>query len=262
MRNSATVGLLMAVLGVLTTVPVAAQGGPTERQRVDEAAAGRGRALYARYCINCHGSAAKGGPNGPDLIRSVVVLHDRLGSGIGPALRKSPAAHQSPLTDEQVRDLSHFLHQRVEAIARNRNPTAPINVLTGDPEAGRAYFMGAGTCSSCHSLSGDLAGVGRRFGDPVNLQQRMLFPSLTTSSRKQVEVTVTPESGPAVSGTLVRIDNFNVSLRDESGDVRSFARVAGVKVDVRDPLAAHRELLDRYTDTNIHDLVTYLETLK
>jgi cytochrome c oxidase cbb3-type subunit 3 len=94
------------------------------------------------------------------------------------------------------------------------------------------------------------------------VQQRFLFPSLTPGRGKQVEVTVTPASGPPVSGTLVRIDNFNVSLRDGSGEYRAFARGSGVKVDVRDPLAAHHDLLDRYTDTDIHNVVTYLETLK
>ena len=262
MRNRAMKGLLVAALCVLTAVVLAAQAGPTERQVVDDAAAGRGKSLYALHCINCHGSTAKGGPNGPDLIRSAVVLRDRLGNGIGPALEKSPTTHQVGLTDAQIRDLSHFLHQRVEMTARNRNATGPINVLTGDVEAGRAYFDGAGRCSTCHSRSGDLAGIGKRIAAPVNLQQRFLFPSLTPGGRRQVEVTVTPASGPAVSGTLVRIDDFNVSLRDGSGEYHSFRRVPGVKVDVRDPLAAHHELLDQYTDADIHNLTTYLETMK
>ena len=73
MRNRAMKGLLVAALCVLTAVVLAAQAGPTERQVVDDAAAGRGKSLYALHCINCHGSTAKGGPNGPDLIRSAVV---------------------------------------------------------------------------------------------------------------------------------------------------------------------------------------------
>jgi cytochrome c oxidase cbb3-type subunit 3 len=97
---------------------------------------------------------------------------------------------------------------------------------------------------------------------PVNLQQRFLFPSLTRGGGRQVEVTVTPPTGPAVSGTLVRIDTFNVSLRDAGGEYRAFRRTANVKVEVRDPLAAHHELLDRYTDADMHNLTTYLETLK
>src|SRR5262249_25945566 len=129
---------LLLVAAVLSAAP---QGGPYERQKVDAAAATRGRALYAQHCINCHGSTPKGGEKGPDLIRSVVVLRDRLGNAIGPALKSS--AHQATLSDAQVVDLSHFLHQCVEAIATNRNARGPIDVITGDPEAGRAFFNGA-----------------------------------------------------------------------------------------------------------------------
>jgi mono/diheme cytochrome c family protein len=245
---------VLFLLGVLA----AAQAGPTERQRVDNQAATRGRLVYAEACINCHGSTVKGTENGPDLIRSAVVLRDRLGNGIGPAIQKAP--HTAKLTDAQVVDLSHFIHQRVEAVASNRNARGPINVVTGNAEAGRAYFNGTGKCSSCHSPTGDLAGLATRIARPVDLQQRFLFPRLTPP--RQVEVTVTPKAGPAVSGALTRIDNFSVSLREASGEQRTFSRDPGVKVEVRDPLTAHRALLEEITDTNIHDVVTYLVTLK
>jgi cytochrome c oxidase cbb3-type subunit III len=255
------VGACALALLLLAPVSLAAQGGPVDRRKVDAAASARGRALYAQHCINCHGSTAKGGPNGPDLIRSTAVLRDRLGSAIGPAMRAAAPSHPASLTTAQIVDLSHFLAQRVDAVVRNRTPTAPINVLTGDPAAGRAYFNGAGRCSGCHSPTGDLAGLRSRVADAVTLQQRFLFPTLARSA-KRVEVTVTPLEGPPVSGTLVRIDNFSVSLRDASGDYRGFSRVAGVKVEVRDPLAAHHERLDSYTDEAIHDVVAYLWSLK
>ena len=253
-----SVGLLVAMLGA-GTVSLTAQGGPYQRQVVDVAAAARGRSLYAQHCINCHGSAAKGTERGPDLIRSVVVQRDRLGNGIGPAIRQS-ATHASVLTDAQVVDLSHFLHERVEAIASNRNARGPLHVLTGDPEAGREYFNGAGTCSRCHSATGDLAGIASRISDPVTLQQRFLFPTVRRSRPTQVEVT--RAAGQSVTGTLVRLDDFFVSLTDASGDYQSFTRGPGVTVSVRDPLEAHHDLLDRYTDADMHNLTTYLATLK
>ena len=159
-RLKATILIGAAFLMALAsmTATALAQGGPYERQRVDTAAADRGRALYAKHCINCHGSTAKGTDRGPDLIRSASVLRDRLGNLIGPAI-KPGATHQATLAASEIVDLSHFLHQRVEAIARNRNARGPLPVLTGDPEAGRAYFNGAGRCSTCHSPTGDLAGV-------------------------------------------------------------------------------------------------------
>jgi mono/diheme cytochrome c family protein len=245
---------IAVALFVLTATTAFAQGGPYERQRVDNAAADRGRALYAKHCINCHGSTAKGTDRGPDLIRSAVVLRDRLGNAIGPAI-KPAGAHQATLAAAEIVDLSHFLHQRVEAIASNRNARGPLPVLTGDPEAGRA-------CSTCHSPTGDLAGLATRIPDAANLQQRFLFPALRRGSGKQVDVTVTVAKQPPVTGAVVRIDDFFVSLREPSGEYRAFNRGPGVTVVVNDPLAAHHELLDRYTDEDMHNLTTYLARLK
>jgi mono/diheme cytochrome c family protein len=247
-----------AFVSIAASATLVAQAGPYERQKVDDAAAIRGRAVYAQQCINCHGSTAKGTDRGPDLIRSVVVLRDRLGNGIGPAITPS-RSHQAKLSDAQIVDLSHFLHQRVESIASNRNARAPIDVLTGDPEAGRAYFNGAGTCSTCHSATGDMAGISTRISDPVTLQQRWLFPTLRRSGPRQVDVVA---DGKTMSGALVRLDDFSVSLRDAAGQEHSFDRSPGVKVTVRDPLAAHHALLDRYTDADMHNVTTYLWTLK
>jgi len=253
--------MLNIPINILFLAILALQAGPTDRQRVDDAAAGRGRLLYTQYCINCHGSTAKGGDQGPDLIRSSVVLRDRLGNAIGPAIAKS-SSHQAALSEAQVLDLSHFLHQRVESIASNRNARGPLNVLTGNAEAGRSYFNGAGKCSTCHSPTGDLAGVALRIPDPVNLQQRFLFPILPAGGSKHVEVSVTRGDGVSASGTLVKIDDFNVSLRDSAGTYRTFRRAADVKVEVRDPLAVHHQLLDQYTDADIHNVLAYLVTLK
>jgi len=245
--------------------------GPDDKQIVDSAAAARGKALYSAQCVTCHGPLARGSDNGPDLVRSVTVLHDRYGSTIGPFLHQG---HPAPggtagtsLTDEQIKDLSHFLHQQVDDTLRSGPYSKVLNVLTGDPKAGEAYFMGAGGCNACHSPTGDLAGVAAKY-DPPTLQQRFLFPRTGGFNRgnatppKPVTVTVTVAGGPAVSGVLDQIDDFNVSLRDASGEYRSWKRTPAVKVEKNDPYAAHAELLDKYTDKDIHDMVAYLETLK
>jgi cytochrome c oxidase cbb3-type subunit 3 len=224
---------------------------------VDEAAAQRGRAIYSQRCADCHGAQAKGTDTGPDLMRSPLMMRDRLGSELGPALKTMPG-HDGGLSAAQVTDLTHFLKQQIEATAVNRNPVKPPNVLTGDAGAGRAYFDQ--TCSGCHSVSGDLAGIGKKFADPLDLQQRFLFPRRTKPQR----VTVTPPgvAGEVVRGTLIQIDDFDVSLRDAAGQVRSWKRTAALHVEVEDPLDRHHELLDVYTDRDIHNVVRYLESLK
>src|SRR5438876_3666778 len=72
---------------------------------------------------------------------------------------------------------------------------------------------------------------------------------------------VTLPSGEQIKGPLVRADDFMVSLRDVSGWYRSFSRDR-VKVEVQDPLSAHRELLGKLTQADVHNLFAYLETLK
>ena len=46
------------------------------------------------------------------------------------------------------------------------------------------------------------------------------------------------------------------------GEYHAFNRDPGVTVVVTDPLAAHHELLDRYTDADMHNLTAYLARLK
>jgi cytochrome c oxidase cbb3-type subunit III len=228
------------------------QAGPLARQKVDGAAAQRGRGIYSQRCADCHGEQGKGTDAGPDLMRSPLMMRDRLGSELGPALKRLPG-HDAGLSAAQVADITHFLKQQIEETAVNRNPVKPLNVLTGDANAGRTYFDG--TCSGCHSATGDLAGIGKKFADPMDLQQRFLFPRRTKAQR----VTVTP---PGVTGELVRMDDFDVSLRDGSGQLHSWKRSTGLRVEVEDSLDRHHELLDVYTDRDIHNVVRYLESLK
>ena len=99
------------------------QVGADDKQVVDEEAAARGKTVYIAQCITCHGTRARGGEHGADLVRSVLVLHDRYGSTIGPYLAKGhPAGKPVTLTQNQVVDLSHFLQQQVGEMFRTSVP--------------------------------------------------------------------------------------------------------------------------------------------
>ena len=85
----------------------------------------------------------------------------------------------------------------------------------------------------------------------------------TASARGATTVTVSLPSGQKVSGTLDRIDDFSVSLRDSAGAYHSFTRDGAVpKVEVNDPLKPHTDLLAKYTDADVHNITAYLVTLK
>jgi cytochrome c oxidase cbb3-type subunit III len=235
----------------------------------DPAAVERGQKIFVASCGFCHGARANGGETGPDLVRSPIALDDDEGNLIGPIIlkgRPDKGMPPVPLTAAQIKDVAAFLRARQQE-AINRGSYKILNVVTGDPKKGEAYFTGTGKCNACHSPTGDLAGVAKRF-DPVALQARFLYPQTrmrrgaAATASKPVEVTVTQSNGSTVAGRLEYLDEFNVALRDASGEYHSFTRDNGLKVEVRDPLAIHEQLLQHYSDADMHNILAYLETLK
>ena len=224
----------------------------------DPEAAARGAKAYAQACAFCHGPKATGA-EGPDLLRSSIVLHDEKGDTLGPFLQKGRPDKGMPafasLSQAQTYDIAEYLHDRVEAAA-NRWGYKVQNVVTGDAKAGEAYFNGVGQCTSCHSVSGDLAHIGRM--DATDLQAGFLYPD---KNNPKTEVAVTLPSGERITGTLKRMDDFELSMYDPAGVYHSFP-LDSVKVELKDPLARHRELLAKYSDADMHNLLAYLVTLK
>jgi cytochrome c oxidase cbb3-type subunit 3 len=220
----------------------------------------RGRKQFEQSCGFCHGPDATGG-RGPDLVRSPLVAHDVKGDQIGEVIRQGRPDKGMPamsLTDQQITDIAAYLHARAaEALRSARVPKDyPIEkLLTGNADAGKAYFNGAGGCKNCHSPEGDLAGIARKYS-PIDLQARMLYPG-----GRHITVVLTLPSGEQVKGPLAHINDFEVALRDSAGWYRSFSRDR-VKVEVQDALAGHRDLLPKLSQADVHNLFAYLESLK
>jgi cytochrome c oxidase cbb3-type subunit 3 len=224
----------------------------------DPVAAERGEKLYAPNCAFCHGAKANGA-EGPDLVRSPLVLHDEKAELIGPVILQGRPEKGMPLfasmTAAQVSDIAQFLHMRVELTA-NRGLYKVQNIVVGDARTGEAYFNAH--CRSCHAS--DLAHVASKY-EPVDLQAAFLWPAVARGRVSKVKVKITLPSGQTITGTLRRIDDFDVSIYDSGGEYRSWPRDR-VKVEIPDPLVGHRELLAKYSDDDMHDLLSYLVTLK
>ncbi len=190
-----------------------------------------------------------------------MVAHDVKGNLIGEVVHQGRPDKGMPpmtLTDAQISDVVAFLHERgADALRSAEVPKVyPVEkLLTGNADAGKAYFQGKGGCANCHSATGDLAGIARKFS-PIELQAHMLYPD-----GKKTSAVVTLPTGEQVKGVVVHADEFQIGLRDSSGWYRSFRREQ-VKVEITDPLAAHRDLLDKITQAEVHDLFAYLQTLK
>lgn len=239
----------------------------------DPAAIERGKATYGVQCSFCHGSDARGGEGGPNLIRAEIVLRDQNGETIAPVVQNGRPDRGMPKFDlnaAQIADIAAFIHSfRVAGydISRDRPPS----IVVGNAAAGEAYFKT--TCSGCHSATGDLKGVASKISDPRALQQAWLMPGGGgrggrgggggALAAQLVTVTVTMTSGQKLEGGMERIDDFLVTLVDAEGISHTIRRDGDTpKVEIHDPLEPHKKLLGTYTDKDIHNLTAYLVTLK
>ena len=236
----------------------------------DPAAVDRGKAIYGVNCQFCHGSDARGGEGGPNLLRAEVVLNDQKGELISPIIlngRIDQGMPKFPMSATQIADVAAFLHNfRVAGYDASR--MKPPTIVVGDAAAGEAYFKTK--CATCHSVTGDLKGIGAKFAEPRDLQQNFVMPGgggrgrgAAPSTGKPTTVTVTLASGKKVEGRLGRIDDFIVTLIDSEGTQQTFRRDGDKpKVEVHDPLQPHKDLLRVYSDKDIHNLTAYLVTVK
>ncbi len=228
----------------------------------DPASVERGRGVFAMECGSCHGANLTGTAKGGNLIRSALVRHDGDGTAIAGVVRKGAAGMPGrELAAESMRDVVSFIEFAVQKYDRVSPGPPPDDypverLLTGDPAKGKAFFEGAGGCSGCHSVTGDLKGIAGKY-PPVFLQSRFLMPRAT----KPRMATVTLASGEQISGELKTLNTYDVAVQDAAGKLRKWA-ADEVRVEVRDPLAAHRDLLEKYTDADVHNMFAYLWGLK
>ena len=251
------------------------RGGPARgpaypmHPQADDATIARGQAIYGQDCATCHGMDARGGNGGTNLVHSQLVMDDEKGELIAPVVQNGRPDLGMPkfdLTTDQITDIAGYLH-RVGANYRTIIDF-PTNIVVGDASAGQAFFSGDGKCGTCHSVTGDLAGIGAKM-DPKSLQNALVSGGggrgrgPTGIAVPATTVTVTLIGGKTVEGKLDHLDDFVVTLTDANDNHLTYDREKSVaKVEVHNPLQAHIDMLPKLTDDEIHNLTAYLATLK
>jgi len=285
-----TNGCVFAVLsGFLLASGAMAQGGGRrpggfvpgqQRPPGDPEQIARGKTLYGIHCTGCHGADLRGGDiGGPNLLRSQVALSDQNGELIVPIIEGSRQNSGMPaiqMSADDAKAVAAYVRSIMETIGRQGMPpqvgVAATNIVVGNPAEGKAYF--AAKCGNCHSATGDLQGVAARITDPKMLQNAWVSggggrgrggpaPAGGPPTNRTVMVTVTLASGEKVEGRLIRIDDFFVTVGLADGGLRTIRRAGDApKVELRDPMQPHRDLLPVLTDKDMHDVTAYLVTLK
>ena len=227
-----------------------------------------GQSKFAAECGFCHGRDAAGGESGPDLTRSAIVAEDVRGSRIGPALRQGRPDKGMPAFNLDKDDLAAvvaFLHDaksKADSVSGGRRSVDVDDLQTGDADAGKAYFNGAGGCAKCHAISGTFATVGSRY-QGLALLQRLLYPGsgANAGSTPLAKATIKTADGTVVTGTVRYRDEFTITITDADGWTRSWPLTA-VDATIDNPVLAHAQQLPKYTDRDMHDVLAYLQTLK
>jgi len=269
--------MIIAGLTSLSAPPAPAQTRPPdypERPPAPAEQVARGQQIFRSNCSFCHGSDARGGESGPNLVRDQVVLRDQTGELITPIVQNGIPAQGMPnfaLSAADITDISAWLHSQPLS---DRGAPSTLDILVGNAKEGEAYFNGAGRCTQCHSATGDLGGIGSRY-EPKTIQNLIVSGGGGRGRRRSAgaappvkappptTVTVTLPSGRRVQGELDHLSAFVVALRDSGGTYHSFARHDSIpKVVVTNPLQWHIDRLPQWRDADIHDLTAYLVTLK
>ena len=273
--------LLMLAVGSVHAAQAPATFPAQQRAPGDPALIERGQAIFGLTCRACHGQDLRGGDlGGPNLLRSQLVLNDQQGEAIGDVIRtgRTPPAGGTPMppqtmSDNDIRAVAEYIHSVLLKAqpqgAPPRGEAVELNLLVGNARTGERYFKAE--CAACHSATGDLAGIGARLTSIEQLQNswvagRHMGPPSPNARTRPARVAVQFADGSEVSGVLVRIDDFVVSLTTDAGQYLSYTRRSAApairSVQVNDPMAGHRNLWTKLSDADMHDVTAYLATLK
>jgi len=139
------------------------------------------------------------------------------------------------LTDAQIGDVAAWLHH-FNATGKTVMYHDEINILTGNAKAGETCFQK--TCASCHSATGDLAGIGARIAIPRRSSRPGCYPvakamALANIPRLLLDcISLCYRYGDfsqwqgRLTGDLVSVSDFYVGLTTEAGGRKVSAETA------------------------------------
>jgi mono/diheme cytochrome c family protein len=227
----------------------------------DKAAAARGAPLFEQTCAFCHGPQGRGA-TGSSLLTSDVVLGDDHGEHLVPFLKKGLPEKGMPafatMSDGELKDISEFVHLQVEEVA-NRGTYRVLNILVGSSTLGQNYV--AAHCMSCHTTK-TFAHIGSRFRSPEQLQRGWIWPVSSGDRSLANTASVKMPDGGEISGLVTQVSDFRITVVDGAGKANLIDRRPGVEVRMKDPLAAHQEMIMTLTNADMHNVTAYLDTLK
>jgi PQQ-dependent dehydrogenase (methanol/ethanol family) len=212
---------------------------------------------YAKLCSGCHGADARGTQQGPGLAGNLRVRRRNVASLRNVILRGIPAAGMPGF------DLPAPTVDALAALVVSLNASAADVTVPGDVAAGKAYFFGAGKCSTCHMVSGGGTAVGPDLSSVArSLTVEQLRESLLRPSAQLVPgyglATLALRDGRSLRGFVRNRSRYDMVVQDPRGTlhpvrVDQIARMTEEKASLMPALQA--------SATDLQNLLAYLSKL-
>ena len=254
-RSVLTVAVLCVVGGSL----FAAQDPPARNPLEGNSDAIRGgMGLYRARCADCHGMDARG-VRAPDITQ--VWASGRTDEGLFKTIKEGVSGTEMP-ANPRILDVEGW---QILAYLRTLAAPAPTDPPRGNAVNGEKIFRA--NCAGCHRANGaggrlgpDLSRIGvARPREAVLLRIRRG----TEDFRPGFEpVTLTPPSGPPIQGVKKNEDLFSVQIMDTRERIQGYEKdkMKSVKNDTKSAMPVFGP--DRLSDSDLDDLLRYLQTLR
>src|SRR5262245_17619913 len=217
-----------------------------------------GMGLFRSRCADCHGVDARG-VRSPDLTQ--VWASGRTDDGLFRTIRFGAA------NTEMVPNPRYFDHEIWQLLAYLKTLAAPAST---DPPRGNAengQRLLRVHCASCHRvgttggrLGPDLSRVGvARSRDAI---VRRIRGAVEDFRPGYEPVTVTQNNGQTIQGVKKNEDGYSVQIMDTSERIQGYdkAKMKEVKDETRSAMPTFGT--DRLSESDLDDIVRYLQTLK
>ena len=251
--------LTVATLWAVGGGEAAAQTVPTKNPLEGNADAIRsGMGLFRGRCADCHGMDAHG-VRGADITQ--VWASGRTDDGLFKTVKGGIPGTEMPANP---RIFDHEAWQ-ILAYLRTLAAPAPTDPPRGNAENGQRLFRTM--CAGCHRVNRDGGHLGPDLSRIGVARSRELIVRRIRGSvegfRQGFEpVTVTPQSGPPITGVKKNEDLFSVQVMDSSERLQGYEKdkMKSVENGTRSAMPAFGSNL--LSDAQLDDIMRYLQTLR
>ena len=220
-----------------------------------------GNTTFTAHCAGCHGLDGRGGQRAPNIASSPsvrhlsdaelvrIILNGRTDFGM-PAFRV--------LGTNEIQKVVDYLR-----ILQGKGAATP---LAGNPQRGKATFLGKAACSSCHTIAGQDGFVGfdlstyARGLTTAEVRKAITDPAPSTGRVKTV--TATARNGQQHSGVVRNEDNFSIQMQDADGGFHFLLKSDLEKLEYKPLPPMPLDYGQRLSQQELDDLVGYLQSIK